>query len=294
MRPHRKLQFVRAFNSARDDVLTGNHLRCSLFAIPFVSSFASFVIFVIQPVVITIDIDIVPYPSQQSTEWKVKQCLSVTIASEESDLGTEGVRVKKLVRDNGVDERNGCKKERCEWGSSMESGWRVLGWRKLELGSAETKEEAELLSEQGHRIKSKVKGMVKSWLRTEDEVEGDDEDEDKNDGYTGSRDEWMGQYPLGVMTEVQGLEQSENNERVDIGFDLSGGKFLGETNDQDLLLGSLRSFFFSLLLVTAFANFINSPFSFAVSFLCQISLMNTTKGHKSPGHQTPAFQAGST
>ncbi|THU82182.1 hypothetical protein K435DRAFT_934478 [Dendrothele bispora CBS 962.96] len=70
--------------------------------------------------------------------------------SEESGLGTEDARVKGLVRDDEVEERNGC--------------------RKSELGMAETNqkepEEVKLLSEREHIITARVKGMVKSrWLR---------------------------------------------------------------------------------------------------------------------------------
>ncbi|THU82187.1 hypothetical protein K435DRAFT_808493 [Dendrothele bispora CBS 962.96] len=122
-------------------------LRSLFLPYPFVSSFFSFVILVVQPVVITIDIDTIPYFSQQSTEWKVKLCLSSTIASKESDLGTEGVRVKGSVRDDEVEERDGCRSKVKEMGKIVASF------------------------------------LVSLILGTGDEVEGDDEDEDKNDEY---------------------------------------------------------------------------------------------------------------
>jgi hypothetical protein len=45
-------------------------------------------------------------------EWKVRLCLLVSVAAESSNVGTQGVRMKSLVRDGW----------RGEWGSSWKAG----------------------------------------------------------------------------------------------------------------------------------------------------------------------------
>lgn len=52
-----------------------------------------------------------PFTTFGGLEWKVRLCLLVAVASESSQTGTEGVRIKQLVRDG----------PRGEWGSS----WRA-------------------------------------------------------------------------------------------------------------------------------------------------------------------------
>ncbi|THU96704.1 hypothetical protein K435DRAFT_797115 [Dendrothele bispora CBS 962.96] len=115
----------------------------------FVPSFSFLVILITQYVVVTTDIDTVPYPTQQSItgglERKVRPRSFGPFPSEQYGLGPE---------------------ERCKW----ESLWKAVGgyWvvKKSGSGLAETNQEGpvevELMSEQEHGLTAMVKGMVKS------------------------------------------------------------------------------------------------------------------------------------
>ncbi|THU98820.1 hypothetical protein K435DRAFT_795402 [Dendrothele bispora CBS 962.96] len=110
-------------------------------------------------------------------EWNPRPRLSVSIPSEESNWETEFV----------------------------ESGWRVLGWKKSGSGLAETNgegtEEVELMSEQEHivtardgqrNVKSRglrILGFYHRSQGTGGKGGGEGEDEDENNGYMRGREE---------------------------------------------------------------------------------------------------------
>lgn len=81
-------------------------------------------------------------------EWKVRLCLLVGVAKESSDVGTEGVRFKSLVRDG----------PRGEWGSAWKAPQSVSPCEKPGLGgNATTSLSSPVVSDSGKQ------GVVKSW-----------------------------------------------------------------------------------------------------------------------------------
>jgi hypothetical protein len=140
-------------------------------------------------------------------EWKVRLCLLVAIASESSDLGSEGVRFKFLERDG----------PRGEWGSSWRAPSTLSPLEKPRAGLHHLKKEAEKV-----KTKSWTQLFVDSVWNTLGSVGGgDDGNANAIDSYLSSR------YSHDGHESTDGVESGIERDYDGIKPDLAGGVGIG-------------------------------------------------------------------
>lgn len=124
-------------------------------------------------------------------EWKVRLCLLVAVAAPSSSAGTEGVRMKSLVRDGA----------RGEWGSSWRAPASIAPLEKpapnTPTSPAQTQDAAPAKTSWAQFFASPFLNVEREYH--DGDVEGDDEDEGLSDaGYDGIKPDLAGGVGVGV------------------------------------------------------------------------------------------------
>jgi RAB6A-GEF complex partner protein 2 len=118
-----------------------------------------------------------PSPIIGGLEWKVRLKLSVAIAAETSDAGTEGVRFKSLVRDG----------PRGEWASSWRACSGVAPKQKLAVTASHKSQKSWAAA-----LADSLLGTVENKYHDGDEEDLDLDEEEAYDGIRPNRDGGVG------------------------------------------------------------------------------------------------------
>lgn len=148
-------------------------------------------------------------------EWKVRLCLLVAVAKESSDVGTEGVRFKSLVRDG----------PRGEWGSAWKAPQSVAPCEKPGLGGNATTNNTSLsssTSESGNQgvVKSWASFIAASFLGSAEAGYHDGDDLSEDYSYNDDDENARG---LGLADDYDGIKPNHEG-GVGTGVNFSGGR----------------------------------------------------------------------